>query len=315
MKIRVLTCIFCCTVSLLFSANPSEEKQSTSDEFYDHKQQFHDLGYIWIKEFFSKEQVQILRRFAEEAHQSGLELLDLAKASGISHLQLCQSIPGSLIVVPEASDPNQLCRTEDMLSVFPDLYYLIEGTVTSYISAVLENRWTLFKDKLNFKWPGGGAFASHQDHPAFETFGPTEFITAMVCIDPATEENGCLKIAKNWKKDFRGNPLVDQEKLEQGCAVLPYVVGGPNHGSIEKAFIDQIEWLSLQTSPGDLVIFSSFLPHYSNKNQSLSPRRAMFFTLNRLSEGNFRKTYYHTKRSDPENPLFHFATPTQARGK
>ncbi len=48
------------------------------------------------------------------------------------------TIPGTLIVVPEAKNPRQACRAEDLLTCYPDLYYFIAGTVTNYIGRLLE---------------------------------------------------------------------------------------------------------------------------------------------------------------------------------
>ncbi len=97
--------------------------------------------------------------------------------------------------------------------------------------------------------------------------------------------------------------------------MLPYVEGGAKHGTIQDQYVEQISWFPLETEPGDLVLIDSYVPHYSEANRSNHPRRAMFFTLNRLQDGEFRRLYYHTKREDPNNPLFHFATPTKARNK
>jgi len=187
--------------------------------------------------------------------------------------------------------------------------------LTFYLGLLLNEPYVLFKDKLNFKWPGGGAFPPHQDFPAYEMFGPREHVTAMVCIDPATLENGCLQVAKNWRETFSKEPALDPEELEAGHAVLPYVLGGKKHGSIQSEYSDKIEWLPLVASPGDVILISSFIPHYSEPNHSNQARRAFFFTNSRLLEGDHRRAYYHTKRQDPDNPLFHFATPTKARNK
>ncbi len=137
----------------------------------------------------------------------------------------------------------------------------------------------------------------------------------MVCIDPATLENGCLQVAKNWKQTFMGDETLDPKLVEAGRAVLPYIVGGSDHGSIQTEYSKKISWLTLETSPGDVVIIDSFVPHYSEPNKSKTSRRAMFFTHNRLKEGNHKKAYYRAKRQDPNNPIFHIGTPTKARDK
>lgn len=286
-----------------------------NDDWQKRKEFFRENGYLWIKNFFSEDQTMLLKAWADRINGDAQGLLEVMHQNGWTQAEFLKNVPGALIVVPEAKDPNLVCRTEDMLTCYPDLYHLVAGTVTAYIGHLLGEPYVLFKDKLNFKWPGGGAFSPHQDFPAFEFLGPREHITAMVCIDEATLENGCLQVASHWKDTFAGDPQLDADQLQAGLVVLPYVQGGKNHGSIQPAYVEKIDWVPLKTAPGDLVIFDSFLPHYSEPNLSTSSRRAMFFTHNRLREGEHRGAYYHTKRYDPENPMFHFGTPTKARDK
>ena len=276
---------------------------------------FQERGYLWIKNFFSKEQVLLLQQWADKMNGDAATLLQISQGTGYSLQQLAKSLPQSVIVVPESKDPLQVCRVEDMLSCYPDLYRFVAGTITPYVESIFEEPYVLFKDKLNFKWPGGGAFPPHQDFPAYEFFGPREHVTVMISIDPATLENGCLHVADNWRETFANDPALDPKQLQAGKAVLPYIEGGKSHGSIQPEFSKKITWLPLETSPGDIVLISSFVPHYSEPNRSQTPRRAMLFTHNRLIEGDHRGAYYHVKRSDPDNPAFHFATPTNARTK
>lgn len=276
---------------------------------------FEENGYVWIKGFYSNEQVMLLRYWADAIDQASQALLSLSKNTGCSLQNLAQNIPGALIVVPEAKDPLKVCRAEDLLTCYPDLHRFVYGTLTTYLGSLLGEPYVLFKDKINFKWPGGGAFPPHQDFPAFEFFGPREHITAMVCIDAATMENGCLQIAKNWKETFGGDARVDQDLLGKGIVVLPYIIGGSQHGSIKPEICEKITWLPIIAEPGDVVFFNSYVPHYSEPNRSGQSRRAFFFTHNRLREGEYKSAYYYTKRADPDNPMFHFGTPTKARTK
>lgn len=52
----------------------------------------------------------------------------------------------------------------------------------------------LFKEKINFKLPGGGGFLAHQDSVAYIGLAK-QHISAMVAVDAAVEENGCLFVA------------------------------------------------------------------------------------------------------------------------
>ncbi len=277
-------------ISLYCSANATDELINTRCR--EQKAFFQENGYLWIKDFFSSEQIHLLQHWADEINQGAATTLQLPDAS--------HSLPGALIIVPEAVNPQQACRAEDLCSVYPELYHFVRGTITAYIAWLMDEPYVLFKDKINFKWPGGGAFLPHQDFPAYENFGPREHITAMVCIDPATLENGCLQVAKDW---------------HEGRKILPFITGGSSHGSIQLEYSDKISWLPIESTQGDLVLINSYIPHYSEPNQSANPRRAMFLTHNRLKEGDHRGAYYHAKRYDPLNPTFHFATPTKARDK
>ncbi len=319
MKVLRFLCLFIIFTMRNISADDFNEAAflvpSNGNEWQEQKLFFQKNGYLWIKDFFSEEQVALIQSWAHDINQSAQSLLKLTQNNGPSLKYLQQTIPGSLIVVPESNDPSQVCRAEDLLSCYPDLYDFTLSSVTVFIVRLLEEPYVLFKDKLNFKWPGGGAFLPHQDFPAYEPFAPREHVTVMISVDPATLENGCLHVAKNWQKTFLGDPVIDPEHLEMGRAVLPYNEGGKGHGSIQAQYAEKMTWHPLETSPRDLVLINSFVPHYSEPNKSQNSRRAMFFTHNRLEEGEFRSTYYRTKRQDPDNPVFHFATPTKARTK
>jgi ectoine hydroxylase-related dioxygenase (phytanoyl-CoA dioxygenase family) len=52
--------------------------------------------------------------------------------------------------------------------------------------------------------------------------------------------------------------------------------------------------------PGDVFIFSGYLPHRSATNKSNFARRALFLTYNRKSEGDFHTDYYAAKHSGRE---------------
>jgi len=282
---------FITMVTFSFCVVANETQYGT--DFQAQKAFFQEHGYLWIKNFFSAEQIHLLQHWVDQINHEAELTLELPQDTKTA-------LPGALITVPEAANPQQVCRAEDLCTVYPELYHFVRGNITAYISYLLDEPYVLFKDKINFKWPGGGAFPPHQDFPAYENFGPREHVTAMVCIDPATLENGCLQIDGNW----RG-----------GSSVLPYITGGKNHGSIDPAHRKEIQWIPLETSPRDLVLFTSYLPHYSEVNNSQKPRRAFLFTHNRQSEGDHRTAYYYMKRTDPQNPVFHFATPTKARDK
>ncbi len=133
----------------------------------------------------------------------------------------------------------------------------------------------LFKEKINFKMPGGDGFKGHQDQQAgWGTYAPY-FITAMVSIDAATMENGCLELIAGRHRDGiigkEWEPLTDADL--DGTRFVPY-----------------------PTDPGDVVFFDSYAPHRSAPNMTDAARRVLYVTYNAAAHGNHREQYYADKR-------------------
>lgn len=133
----------------------------------------------------------------------------------------------------------------------------------------------LFKDKINFKLPGGDGFKCHQDQQAGWGAYADLFITALVCIDEITQDNGPLELtAGHHKKGLVGQewtPLTDQQMAG-------------------------MEFKAYNLQPGDAVFFDSFVPHGSGPNMTDTPRRVLYITYNRLADGDHREQYYIDKR-------------------
>ena len=92
-------------------------------------------------------------------------------------------------------DGRQLCRVENFLQFHAGFDALLRGErLIGILSELMGEPAVLFKEKINFKLPGGNGFLPHHDAPAFNSFGPTYHITMMVSIDPCNKENGCLEM-------------------------------------------------------------------------------------------------------------------------
>jgi hypothetical protein len=173
---------------------------------------------------------------------------------------------------------RQLCRVEDFLPYHAELAaFLSQGTIAEILELLCGEPAVLFKEKINFKLAGGGGFAPHQDAPAFTTFGQRYHVTLMISVDHATRENGCLEVADG----FHGAGLLPQEK----------------DGTLSRAWADAQAWTPIETAPGDLLFFDSYVPHRSGPNRSHKPRRALYVTYNRQSDGDYRGQYFAQKRA------------------
>ena len=148
-----------------------------------------------------------------------------------------------------------------------------DGALTRWTAALMGGPAVLFKDKINFKMPGGPGFKAHQDQQAgWGRYAPI-FVTAMVTIDPATLENGCLEMVPGRHKEGllgeEWNPLE-----ETGLALH-----------------------AVPTAPGDVIFFDSYAPHASKPNFTKSPRRILYLTYNRADQGDHRAQYYAEKHA------------------
>ena len=142
-------------------------------------------------------------------------------------------------------------------------------------SDLLGEEAVLYKDKINFKLPGGDGFKLHQDQQAGWGTYADYFITALVSIDAATEKNGCLELVAGLHSD--GLIGEEWEPMTEGD-----LAGKP--------------LISCPTAPGDVVFFDSFCPHGSGPNMTDGKRRVLYVTYNAASAGDHREQYYMDKR-------------------
>jgi 2-aminoethylphosphonate dioxygenase len=220
----------------------------------------HD-GYLLLRGFFNRDEVAEITRWTEE----------LASAP---------EVVGRHWVYREASllDPEDrmiIQRIENFCPFHEGFDQLVRhGRLMETVSRLFGEQAILFKEKINFKMPGGAGFKAHQDQQAgWSTYAPL-FITALVGIDASTLENGCLEVAPGWhKRGLLGEewkPLDDQRIAEVGLKPVP-------------------------TEPGDVLLFDSYVPHASAENMTGAARRILYLTYNRLSDGDQRERYYRDK--------------------
>ncbi|MET0384864.1 MAG: phytanoyl-CoA dioxygenase family protein [Polyangiales bacterium] len=173
---------------------------------------------------------------------------------------------------------RQLCRIEDFVPYHLGLASLLDGAaVMDTLELLFGERAVLFKEKINFKLPHGAGFAPHQDAPAFTTFGQSYHITVMIAVDPATVDNGCLEVVESL----------------HGAGVFPQA----SDGTLHPEWVARQTWKPIEMSPGDVLMFDSYLPHRSQANLSDRSRRALYVTYNRSSAGSHRAAYFAHKRA------------------
>jgi len=124
----------------------------------------------------------------------------------------------------------------------------------------------LFTEKLNLKRARkGGPIVLHQDFPYWKDLTPIagQIATAMLFLDDANVENGCLEVV----------PGSHREGLQQRRAVDGF-------GSLEMdpERYDASRLVPLEVAAGAVAFFGPFLVHRSRPNQSGDDRRALLYS-------------------------------------
>ena len=219
---------------------------------------FKDQGFVIFPKAFDVAEVQTIQDWT-------VELTELPEE------------PGRHWVYYETSmvDKNlSLINRIENITPFHAGFRRLADSLLPSVGQLLGEEAVLFKDKINFKMPGGDGFKPHQDSQAGWEDYASYFISVLVSIDPATHENGCLQLAPRPETELVGREWEPLTESETAKMIFQPVV----------------------SEPGDVIYFDSYAPHMSDPNMTDQPRRLYFATYNRLSEGNHLAAYYADKR-------------------
>lgn len=134
---------------------------------------------------------------------------------------------------------------------------------------LLGEKSVLFKDKINFKYPGAQGFAPHQDVSAGWGMYSNKHVNIAIPLCDTNVENGCI---------YFGPRMTDMK--------TDYFQDMPAESlTLEKK----------ESSKGDLICFDSYIPHSSYANNSNQKRIIIFFTYSPFSCGDFYEKYHSDK--------------------
>jgi ectoine hydroxylase-related dioxygenase (phytanoyl-CoA dioxygenase family) len=224
---------------------------------------YNRTGWVLARGFFAPAEVAAISRWTDA----------LAEAPEIPGRQMVYHEPDLV-----RADRRVLQRIENFCPYHPEFDGLVRASrLRGAIEELLAAPACLFKDKINFKMPGGAGFEPHQDQQAgWSRYAPL-FLTALVTIDCATIENGCLEMADAPR--FAG--LIGEEWRPLSAGEMAGFTLVP-----------------VPTDPGDVLFFDSFAPHASKPNRTDAPRRILYLTYNLASSGDHRAAYFADKRAN-----------------
>jgi len=223
-------------------------------------ERFHRDGFLVVRGMYSAQEVEAISQWTD----------DVATAP---------EVPGKTMMYFEESQEDGariLCRIENFVPYHEGFSSLItKRRMQLAVSELFGEPALLFKDKINFKLPGGDGFREHQDVQAGWDDYADLHITAMIAVDETNAENGSLEMIAGMHR--------------QGLL-------GAKWAPLEDGDTQHIPYVAVHCQPGDAVFFDSYAPHRSHPNQTDKARRVLYITYNKSSQGDSREQYYADKR-------------------
>jgi 2-aminoethylphosphonate dioxygenase len=218
-----------------------------------------------------------------------------------------QNKKGNFFYYENSKDHKKILRRIEKISDFSkSAKKLINSTkIIKLINEISIKKNILFKDKLNFKYPGGAGYMPHIDghffwkdkHNKLENGWSkysNSFTNLVIPLEKSTVKNGCLYVAK--KKDTQklgDNWLSITQKLEK------------NSPNIKKKDLKKFIFKKIVLNTGDILIFDWKCAHYSKENNSNDSRMIFYSTYcemnKKINNNDFRKAYYRDKEHSKNN--------------
>src|SRR5262245_10736661 len=221
---------------------------------------YHQDGYVIRRGLFDREEIGLLSRAAREDHDLDQKSFGKPAGEGGSVRLSLWNHPGNGIY-------GMFARSRRLVD---SMERILGGEVYHYHS------------KMILKDPKvGGAWAWHQDYGYWYQNGVLFPLlsSAIIAIDPATRENGCLQVLKGSHHLGRIDHLytgdqagADRERVEKAMEVLPLVYG--------------------EMEPGDVLFQHCNLLHRSDRNSSERPRWAMICCYNAARNNPYKKSHH-----------------------
>ena len=244
-------------------------------------------GYLILKEFCSKREIDNLLDYASKDSSISDNVLDLNDESGKKTKLSLWFTPGDNIF-------GYLARSEK---------------VVNSISQLLESDSPVchFHSKLLQKKPRiGGAWEWHQDYGYWyknQFMFPNQLISIMVALSPANKENGCIQFIKGSHKLGRLNHGFKGEQV------------GADMEMVDNA-LKTMEIVYSELNAGDALIFHSNILHRSAANLSENPRWSIiscYCSQSNLAYNESSSTWKEPIKVVPNNAILNWKSESMSK--
>ncbi len=223
-------------------------------------QQYQRDGYVVLRNTFTAEEIDLLRRAAKEDRQLDQHSFGRGDGEGGTVRLSLWNHPGDTLY-------GMFARCERIVNTAEQI---LEGEVYHYHSKMI------MKDARV-----GGAWAWHQDYGYWYQNGVLFplLTSASIAVDPSTRENGCLQVLRGSHHMGRIDHTLtgdqagaDMERVAEAQKVL------------------DLEYLVME--PGDVVFFHANLLHRSDQNKSEHPRWSMICCYNAARNNPYKEAHH-----------------------
>lgn len=224
-------------------------------------QEFHERGFIIVRNLFTAEEVTALRNYSQENQKLKDHTFSRDDGEGGSvDLALWNQTDDSIF--------GRFPRSERLVDRMEQL--LDEEVYHYHTKMIQKNPRT------------GGAWAWHQDYGYWYKNGllyADKVASVMLAVDKATQENGCLQVIEGSHKLHRIDHILTGE---QAGADMEFV----------NIALERLPHHYVELNRGDAVFFHSNLLHRSDQNKSEHPRWAMVSCYNTKSNSPYKKSHH-----------------------
>ena len=229
--------------------------------------QYQERGFVVRREVFNAAEAAALADESERLLADCRDLIDRhnLRCRFMNHVDSGEPL---FEVFDPVNDISPLCRR-----------LTADARIRAMVESIFGEPPALFKEKLIFKLPGAPGYPLHQDIPRnWHTF-PRSFLTVLVAIDAATEENGCTEVFAGYQHGFLLPDVADVYMLPDDS-------------------VDLSRRVKLLLRPGDVAIFHGLTPHRSAPNRSAAMRRAFYVSYNAPSDGGDQRERHYAEFHD-----------------
>jgi ectoine hydroxylase len=222
--------------------------------------EYRDQGFVLVKEFFRREEIDLLRRAAKEDRTLDQHSISARDGEGGQVRLSLWNHPGDTIY-------GMFARSE---SVVNSAELILGGEVYHYHSKMI------MKDAKV-----GGAWAWHQDYGYWYQNGVLFplLTSAYIAVDPATKENGCIQVIPH----------------SQELGRIEHVLSGDQAGAnMERVteILRRLPLIHVEMNPGDTLFFDCNLLHRSDQNRSENPRWSMICCYNAARNDPYKESHH-----------------------